>query len=80
MTGKNWERYKKDLPKNYAQRVQKALSAKGFSYTLQQIKDVRSMRIKDPEMQVNVWCALRRLRKSHIAKSKRVKVLQSMKA
>lgn len=80
MTGKIWERYKKDLPKNYAQLVQKSLSAKGFSYTLQQIKDVRSMRIKDAEMQVNVWRAIRKLRKSHVAKSKRVKVLQSMRA
>jgi hypothetical protein len=80
MTGKAWERYKKYLPKNYAQLVQKSLTAKGFIYSIQQIKDVRSMRTKDPEMQVHVWSAIRKIRKRHVAKSKRLKLLKSIRA
>ena len=79
MMGKTWLNYKKSLPKNYAQVVRKALMAKGFSLSIQQIKNLRSGRTIDGELQLQVWQAIRKLRKSHIQKNRRIVLLKSLK-
>lgn len=79
MIGRTWSNYKKSLPQNYAQVVRKALMAKGFNLSIQQIKNLRSGRTIDGELQLQVWQTIRKLRKSHIEKNRRIDLLKSLR-
>lgn len=72
---KRWQNIKKDLPKNWAQEVSKALNSKGIIITPTQVSDIKNGRIKNLEMSKKVLEEIKKLKSKHLTIKKNLKTI-----
>jgi hypothetical protein len=75
----SWSAWKAQLPKNWIQEVQKIIAEDGFQITIQQIRDTRYGYITDAAKQELVWKAIRKLRRLHLSRQKKLAKLKRIK-
>lgn len=78
MTNKDWMKFKKQLPANWAQVVSDNITTTGTAITAKQVCQVRSGDIASLVLQEKVWKEIKSVHQLEAKKIARVKALQQI--